>query len=122
MGQFTEGMEVYGCDVVGTSTGSTAIFTAPNGFVVSQIQVVSTDISALITAPTFSIGTNSSSYNNICGLEILTALPIVNNVLNISGSNPAYHIQTGDTVYINVHIAAIATTYDFQVILIGYPL
>lgn len=122
MAQFTTGMMVYGCDVVGTATGPTAIFTAPQGFVVSQIQVVLTNSSGVITGPIISIGSNASSYNNINTLSAFGGLSILNGVVNLASNSPGYHLQTNDTVYIDVKTAAIATTYNFQVLLLGYPL
>lgn len=122
MAQFTEGMIVYGCDIDGKTTGSTAIFTAPQGFVVFGIQVVNTDVTSVITPPVISVGTNSSSYNNIMSASVLTNLSGVNSVLNLGNSNPSLHIQTDDVVYCKVSVAALATTFDFQILLIGYPL
>jgi hypothetical protein len=122
MGQFTEGMEVFGCDVDGTTLGTTQLFVAANGFVVSQVQVVLVEVDSLTSAPTFTVGTNSPDYDNICGSTSLAALTEVNNVLNVSQSNPGYHIETGDEIYVNVTGSAVTMTYDFQVILIGYPL
>lgn len=122
MAQFTEGMIVYGCDVDGKSTGNTAVFTAPQGFVVFGIQVVNTNVSGVITPAVVSIGSNSSSYNNILNAAVLTNFGAVNSVLNLTNTNPSVHLQTDDVVYIKVSVAAIATSFSFQVLLIGYPL
>jgi hypothetical protein len=122
VGQFQSGIIICGADVVGTSTGTTAIITLANGFIVSQIQMVSTTISGGITGPTFSIGTNASSYNNIATSALSTLFTTNNAVLVVSLANPTVHVNSGDTININVTIAAVATTYNFQIILHGYPL
>jgi hypothetical protein len=121
MGQYTIGVEGYGCDVVGTATGATAIFTAPQPFVVFAIQAVTIGVTGLILGPSISIGTNSSSYNNVLSISLLTSLTALNNAFNLNTSNPGYVIQTNEVVYIKVTTAALATTYDFQINLIGYP-
>lgn len=122
MSQFSLGIEGYGADVVGTSTGPTAVFTAPQPFVIFAIQAVTTSISGLILGPSISLGTNASSYNNILPIEVLTSLSALNNALMLTTTNPAYVMQTNDTLYVNVTTAAIATTYNFQIIVIGYPI
>jgi hypothetical protein len=122
MAQFQEGMVIYGCDVVGTSTGQTAVFTAPQGYVVSQAQVVVTGASGIVLGPSFTIGSNASSYNYINDGTLLTTAAVLNDVLDIGTVSPGYHLQTGDTVYINILTAAVATEYNFQIILLGYPL
>jgi hypothetical protein len=122
MSQFTTTSVIYGADIDGTATGSTAIVTLPNGYAVSQLQVISTSISGVILGPTFSIGTNSPDYNNIASLVVLTGLSAANNVLSITGANPAAVFNEDDIIYLKVTTAALATTYDFQIILLGYPI
>lgn len=122
MAQFESGINVYVADVDGTATGATAIFTAPQGFGISQIQIVSTGISGLLFAPTISVGTNSSSYNNIITLSALTLLTATGDTINTHPLNPCYIPQTNDTIYCNVTTAALATSYNFQLVVIGYPI
>lgn len=122
MAQFMQGLVAYGADVVGTSTGTTAIFTAPNPMIIYGTQILLKASSALISVCTLSIGSNASSYNNINSLVALTGFSTVENVLNISSNSQTIRLQTGDTVYCKVTIAALATTYDLQVILLGYPM
>lgn len=122
MSQFQTATTIYGADVVGTTTGTTAVVTLPNDFAVSQIQLISKNIAGLLVGPTFSVGTNASSYNNVASLVVVTALSAANNVLNITGSNPTSVLTGGSTIYINITTAALATTYNFQIILIGYPI
>lgn len=122
MSQFSVGVEGYGADVVGTSAGHTAIFTAPQPFVIFAIQAVTTNVSGLILGPSISLGTNAPSYNNILGISLLTSLSLVNNIFSLTASNPGYVMQTNDTLYVDVTTAALATTYDFQIIVIGYPI
>lgn len=122
MAQFVSGFYTYGADVDATSTGNTDIVTLPNGFVFTLVQVLLTNVSGLIIAPTLSIGTNSTSYNNINTAIILTPLATVNNVLNIASSATSIHCSTNDVVKCRVSIAATATTYSIQVLVSGYPL
>lgn len=121
MAQFTSGMIVYAADVDGTTTASTPIFTAPQGFAISEIQAILKTVSGLSIVCTLSIGTNASSYNNIKSAVALTGLSAANSVLQISTPNPVAIVNTGETVYAKVTIASTATTYDLQIVIIGYP-
>lgn len=122
MSQFTSSSVIYGADIVGTSGGATAIITLPNGYAINGIQLVGTNISGVITGPTFSIGTNSPNYNNVVSLSLITSLSAANNLLNINLANPSQTLNYNDTIYLNVAIAALATHYNFQIILLGYPI
>lgn len=122
MASFAESTIIYGCDIDGKSTGNTTLVTLDHGYVIYQIHVILTTVSGLVTGPTFSIGTNSTSFNNLASLVALTALTVVNNVLNIAGASQSVHMSAGDAITVKVNTAAIGTTYNFQVIVVGYPL
>lgn len=123
MGQFETSAVIYGVqDVNGKSTGSTEVVTLPNGFVIFDVQIVLTNASGIVLAPSISIGTNSSSFNNIVAISTLTPLSIANDAFTLSAFNPGIHLNEDDVVYVKVTTAAIATIYEFDVVLIGYPL
>lgn len=122
MAQFMSGITVYGADVDCTSTGNTQIITLPNGFAVTQVQVLLTAVSGLIIASTLSVGTNSTSFNNINSAVILTALSTLNNVLTLNSAGTSIHCSTGDVITCRVSIAATASVYSVQVLVTGFPL
>lgn len=122
MDPFETGFVIYGTNVDGKTSGAVKIFSPPQDFVVFGIQIVLSDSSGVILAPIVSIGTNASSYNNMETAIVLTPLSSVNNIFNVSMPNPGFVVEQDQDVYIKVNTAAIATTYTFKIIIIGYPI
>jgi len=122
MGQFQTGFVIYGADVDGKVAADTPVFTAPQGFCPSQIQILLKNATGVVLGSTISIGTNAPLYNNISTLTLLTPLNLLTNILNLNTINPGVQIQTNETVYAKVVTPAIAGTYNFQTIIMGYPI
>ncbi len=109
----------------GKNTGATAIYTLENASVnFFPIMIVPrvVNISGVTTAPTVSIGTNSTSYNNIATGSLLSSVLATLSV----GSGAPYmapyspSLSGGTVIYANVTIAAVATTYSVVYDIIGY--
>lgn len=105
-------------NVPGTVLGSTLIFTPLARFTPLMCNVELTNVSALVGAATISIGSNGTSYNNILGLTALASLAGINACVNISIPTPV-SVAANTGIYVRVTTAALATTFNFKVTLIG---
>ncbi len=107
----------------GTTTGSTTIFTTESGwgdFYITNCMVAPTSISGLVSVSTVSIGTNSSSFDNLVGTTLLTGLSSVTLFQPLTILANPILIPSSTAVTINVSGAAVAAAYTFKVILTGY--
>lgn len=79
-----------------------------------------TSVSDLVTSATISVGTNAQSYNNLLSDTLLNLLSSGSNsiVIPITGLIP--DIAAATEIYINVGVAATATTYVFNTTLVGF--
>jgi hypothetical protein len=103
------------------NTGSTLIFTQSDStklFFPHRIYVFSSNVSGAVTPPTLSIGTNSSTFNNI----LSTAAP----ALSVAGTYLVFNLTTaiapitsGTQVFVNVTVGASATTYGARFAIFG---
>jgi hypothetical protein len=98
------------------NTGSTLIFTNPASsgqFFPSKIRVYGGNLVGIVTPPTLSIGTNASSYNNILVATALTGLTNTG-YIDYAITFPGTLLTAGTGVFVNVTIAANATTYGVR--------
>lgn len=109
------------------NTGTTLLYTleaSTLNFFPTQIVARATGvgISGVVTAPTLSIGSNSTSYNNIAttGLmaTLLSALGAGTSVPTNVSNSPA--LAGGTAIYANVSIGAIATNYTELFDILGF--
>jgi hypothetical protein len=111
--------------VNGKTTGSTLIYTLEGSgslnFCPTQIVVRPITITSATLKPTFSVGSNATTYDNIASGTLLNSvtslLGITTQPMNVSTSS----LMAGGTqIYCNVTIGALATSYTFQVDILGY--
>ena len=76
-------------------------------------------VSGLTTPPTASMGTNSSSYDNLMGATALTPLTTALNVWSGALLSQYPILNNGDEIRMRVSVAAISTTYDISPIVWG---
>lgn len=111
--------------VTGTgSTSQTLIYTMEAStlkFYPLMVVFRAVNISGVTTPPTVSIGTNATSYNNIAAGTLLTTLL---STLGAGNGVPQTAISTpvigGAAIYANVTIAGLATSYTFNVEIVGF--
>ena len=111
--------------ISGTVTGSTSVGTTdPNmRFVAQFINVELTSLSGTLTIPpTISIGTNSTSYNNLLAGTALTGVNAANIVMQISATALSSSVATGTGIFVNVTAAAtgVSLTYTMRVTVLGF--
>lgn len=111
--------------ITGTSSGSTVIGTTENGterfypiFALMEL----TNMSGLISVATISLGTNSSTYDNIIPATVLTNLNAVNKFLKLDITSATASVAANTAIRINISGVAVATTYTLKVTIIGYYL
>lgn len=109
----------------GLNTGTTLLFTTSaftGNFYVWNILFILTAVSgggAEVNAPAGTIGTNSSSYNNISG-DLGNASSLSSPCSSSSPTSPFVAIPPSTGVNINIGTAAtVFTTYMFEVVLYG---
>ena len=106
------------------NTGSTLIGTTENGSsrfypLFAIIEIATASIITVVGAA--SIGTNSSSYNNILAITTLTGLTAVNNILNLNLAGVvSTSVAPNTDIYLKVTTGFIATTATADVHLLGY--
>jgi hypothetical protein len=111
--------------VDGKSIGNTLVYTLePSGtlnFYPTQVVLRPVSISGAALKPTISVGTNSTAYDNIASGSLLNTitglLSITTQPLTVSTS-PALSGGTG--VYAKISTGALATSYTFNVDILGY--
>ncbi len=111
--------------VDGKTAGATTIYTLePAGglnFYPTQIVMRAVNINTAIIKPTFSVGSNASTYDNIATGSLLNTLTsllgITAQPLNVSTS-PA--LAAGTQIKANVTVGATATAYTFYIDILGY--
>lgn len=110
----------FSCNVDGTKTGGVHLFTPAANFVPMNTRLQLLGVSGLTLVATISLGTNGSSYTNMCGATLLTGLSVLNNLLNITMASPVAMIPANTDVYANISIASTATTYALRATVMGY--
>lgn len=109
----------------GKTTGATTIYTLEGSgtlnFYPTQIVIRPVTITSATLKPTFSVGTNSTAYDNIAAGSLIngvtTLLGITSSPMNAS-SSPA--LTGGTVIKANVTIGALATSYTFKIDVLGY--
>lgn len=77
-------------------------------------------ITGLTTPPTLSIGTNNPAYDNFVAATALTGL-LQGRIAPVAFRAQYPILTAGMSVYANVSIAAVATTYTITMTVLGYP-
>lgn len=111
--------------VTGTSTGATTIYTleaSTLNFYPIMVIFRAVSISGVVIIPTVSVGTNSTSYNNIATGSLLSS---VLSTIGANGGAPqaastSIPLAGGSVIKANVTIGATATSYTFNVEVIGF--
>jgi len=107
-----------------TATGATTIFTTDpesrsRKFIVTRAVIRLVNVNTLTIPPIISIGTNSSTYNNIIAATTLTsALTDTQFQGTILAAAPV--VASGTAIKVNVSTGATATACTFAVDLWGY--
>lgn len=109
----------------GKTTGVTNIYTLEGSgtlnFYPAQIVIRAVSVTGAAIKPTFSVGSNASTYDNIASGSMLNTvtslLGITSQPQNVSTS-PA--LAGGTVIKCNVTIGATATTYTFKIDILGY--
>ncbi len=108
----------------GKTTGSTLIGTTrSNGaerFYPQIAHIILASTTGFSAAPTITIGTNSSSYDNIVASTTLTGLNASNMFYALSLIVPQSSIAGSTGIYINVGTGATATTYTILALARGF--
>lgn len=108
--------------VNGKVVGNTFMFTTRSDkrFVTIGVYVTLITVSGLAIVCTTSVGTNASSYNNICAATLLTGLTGANQILQLPLLGNLNSIAASSDVYVRVSIGSTATVYDLNVSLTGF--
>lgn len=113
--------------VNGKNTGTTTLYTLEasslNFYPIMIVpRATGVGVSGVVTGPTMSIGTNSSSYNNLANAtlmgSLLTSLTGGSSVASTTTSSPA--LAGGTAIVANVTIGAVATNYTELFDIIGF--
>jgi len=104
------------------NTGATLISATKSNagnFYARVIRVVITSATAITVPATISIGTNSTSYNNILVATALTALTTVDTILTIPLAAVSSLVASEGEIYANVSVAALGTSISATIDIIG---
>lgn len=105
------------------NTGSFTIDTTENGtesFHPLLIVFVLNTASAVSVVPTISVGTNSSTYNNIMPAALLTGLTSAGMILPMPITSAISKVAANTAIKGNVTIGATATTATIDIHVFGY--
>lgn len=109
-------------DINLANTGSVLVFTDPdnrNLFFTYKIRIYLNAGTNVSGVPTISIGTNSSSYNNILANTSLTGLLTNGTFLDLSPTYPVPTIGLNQQVFVNTTVGATSTQYGVKIVLYG---
>lgn len=110
----------YVTGVVGTVQAATLIFTPAARFTPVSVVFELMSVTGFAVVATASIGTNSAAYNNLLVASALTGLSAANNIINFNVTALTSSVASGTGVYVNVSVAATATTYVLKVSIVGF--
>lgn len=103
------------------ATASTELFEIPSGykFIIDSVIVECTECTALSTEAVVSIGSNSTSYNNLISSETLTGLNAIDKFYKkaVTGAKPI--ILAGDSVFLKIDTAMTGTSQTAIIYLLG---
>lgn len=109
--------------IVATGIGDYLIDTTENGtqkFYPLFATFSITAANGIVIVPTFSIGTNASTYNNIIPASLLTGLTTIDKMTKIDISSATGIIPANTGIYARVSVPATATNCTVDVHLFGY--
>ncbi len=110
--------------VNGKTTGATKVYTTENttlNFYPILVVYRAVNVSGITTPATISVGTNSTSYNNISQASLLSTILATLGATSGQTINTVSSPISGNTdIYANVTIGAIATNYTVYVEVIGF--
>lgn len=107
-------------NVDGKTVAATPLGTVPAGknFVPVVASFVPISIVGTGTAPTVSLGTNSSTYNNLLASQVYTSTVGLFTSNTFTGAKPV--VTSAVPAFVNVSIASTYTTYVFDYSVLGY--
>jgi|ERR1043166_1370814 hypothetical protein len=113
-------------NIDGKTSGAVTVGTANGGgasqsFYPVHILIIAHTITALITPVTISVGTNSSTYNNLLAATLLSSSLNATNlmqVLSLAAASPV--IAHNTDIKVNVTSIAVGTTYTFDIKIFGW--
>lgn len=94
-------------------TGASLIFINPASSTLNfpyRVRVYGANLNGVISHPTFSIGTNSTAYNNILSATVISGL-LDNTYIDYPLVYPISTVNFTNGVYVNITNAASATNY-----------
>jgi hypothetical protein len=105
----------------GTAVANTSLYTIPTGkqFIISQVLIMPTTVTSLVTPSTVSVGKTASTFVDVIAATALTGLTTVNTSAILTPILGSTVFQAGDVVTLRVSVAAVGTAYSFRTILIG---
>lgn len=109
--------------ITATTTGATLLYTTENGtrkFYCVAISLECTTATLVTIPPTVSIGTNSTSYNNIMVTTLATGLLATALHFPIPINTASTVIPANTGIYVNVTTGATATAQTITVHLVGF--
>ncbi len=110
----------YSVTIDGKTTGSTLIGTPPRNFIITNIIYYASNIAGLISLPTFSIGTNGASYNNLVTATILAVITATNDITYATLLSAKGYVGANTGIYVNNTLGAVGTTVGITIDIIGY--
>ncbi len=93
---------------------------APGGFRVTHVILDLTSVSGFVSVPTISLGTNSTSYDDILTATPLTSLTSQSDTFMIPISGIVADIASATGIYLNIITGASASTYTIDAALLGF--
>ncbi|MCK5602402.1 hypothetical protein KAR91_11045 [Candidatus Pacearchaeota archaeon] len=107
----------------GTALASTLIKTTRDDgklFVPQQVFAVLRTVSGFTSVPSLSLGTNSTDYDNICAIGAMTTVDAADELIPYAILAPVQAVAANTGIYVKITTAAVATTYDIDVIVMGF--
>lgn len=107
----------------GKTTGATLMGTTENGpltFIPMFASIHCTNGTAITITPTLSIGTNSTSFNNIVPATLLSVLSAAGVFTNPTLAASGAAVPANTSISVNITIGAVATTMTIDIHLFGY--
>ena len=114
-------MNAYGINA--KNTGATLLGTTENGtqnFVPVFCILHCTGVSGLVTAASYSVGTNASSYNNFIAATATASIAGQNLIQNNPATAGAIVVPPNTPIYVNVPVAMVGTSMTFDIHLFGF--
>lgn len=104
----------------GTAAAASTILTPGSRFYPISVTFELTSVSGFAVVASASVGTNSTSFNNILAITALTSVSTANNILTVPLSSVIASVAASTAIAVKVTTPATATTYVLKVSLLGY--